>query len=253
LGHTVEERLTDSVKKWIGYGKDKFPNTKKPENVSGKRDLEPPEKKKLTEGITQKQFFKAIKIINEEMTVDMSIFNPDLPDNVKVPPKFIKPFMQAIAKGQKDMPKPFFKMMVQAQQKKLGKGSGDKGGAVDPPSKFDKALDKAVENPKVMQKLFQDPEKVTNAAQAELAAAQKRFEKYKAKKAPKKITAGQHAIMKVEKKIVQATEVVKTAFERDPGNKEGMADGPIEDLKELVAKKNMLEKQMEKLGIPKFR
>jgi hypothetical protein len=41
LAHTVEGRLTDSVKKWLGYGKDKFPNTKKPENVKGKRDEEP--------------------------------------------------------------------------------------------------------------------------------------------------------------------------------------------------------------------
>jgi hypothetical protein len=41
LAHTVDGRLTDSIKKWIGYGKDKFPNTKKPENVSGKRDEEP--------------------------------------------------------------------------------------------------------------------------------------------------------------------------------------------------------------------
>ena len=41
VGHTVEERLDDSIKKWLGYGKDKFPSTKKPENVSGKRDLEP--------------------------------------------------------------------------------------------------------------------------------------------------------------------------------------------------------------------
>ena len=41
VGHTVDERLDDSIKKWLGMGKDKFPNTKKPENVSGKRDLEP--------------------------------------------------------------------------------------------------------------------------------------------------------------------------------------------------------------------
>ena len=41
LGHTVEERLDDSIKKWLGIGKDNFPNTTKPENVSGKRDLEP--------------------------------------------------------------------------------------------------------------------------------------------------------------------------------------------------------------------
>jgi len=41
LGHTVEERLDDSIKKWLGMGKDKFPGTKKTENVSGKRDLEP--------------------------------------------------------------------------------------------------------------------------------------------------------------------------------------------------------------------
>ena len=47
LGHTVEERLDDSIKNWLGLGKDKFPKTKKPENVSGKRDEEP--KKKLNE------------------------------------------------------------------------------------------------------------------------------------------------------------------------------------------------------------
>jgi hypothetical protein len=41
LGHTVEERLDDTFKKFLGMGKDKFPSTKKPENVSGKRDLEP--------------------------------------------------------------------------------------------------------------------------------------------------------------------------------------------------------------------
>jgi len=41
LGHTVEERLDDSIKKWLGMGKDKFPKTKKPENVKGKRDEEP--------------------------------------------------------------------------------------------------------------------------------------------------------------------------------------------------------------------
>ena len=33
LGHTVEERLDTSIKNWLGLGKDKFPNTKKPENV----------------------------------------------------------------------------------------------------------------------------------------------------------------------------------------------------------------------------
>ena len=49
LGHTVEERLDDSIKKWLGMGKDKFPKTKKPENVSGKRDEEPREKKKIAE------------------------------------------------------------------------------------------------------------------------------------------------------------------------------------------------------------
>ena len=47
LGHTVEERLDDSIKNWLGLGKDKFPKTKNPENVSGKRDEEP--KKKLNE------------------------------------------------------------------------------------------------------------------------------------------------------------------------------------------------------------
>ena len=32
---------TWDVKNWLAIGKDKFPKTKKPENVSGKRDLEP--------------------------------------------------------------------------------------------------------------------------------------------------------------------------------------------------------------------
>jgi hypothetical protein len=41
MGTTVEERLDDSIKKWLGMGKDKFPKTKNPENVKGKRDLEP--------------------------------------------------------------------------------------------------------------------------------------------------------------------------------------------------------------------
>jgi len=41
LGATVEDRLDKAFKDWIGMGKDKFPNTKKPENVKGKRDEEP--------------------------------------------------------------------------------------------------------------------------------------------------------------------------------------------------------------------
>jgi len=41
LGGTVDERLSASIKKWIGLGKDKPTGAKKPENVSGKRDLEP--------------------------------------------------------------------------------------------------------------------------------------------------------------------------------------------------------------------
>ena len=41
LGTTVEERLNDSIKKWLGMGKDKFPGSKKPQNVTGKRDEEP--------------------------------------------------------------------------------------------------------------------------------------------------------------------------------------------------------------------
>ena len=41
LSHTVEGRLSDSIKKFLGYGKDKFPSTTKPENVSGKRDEKP--------------------------------------------------------------------------------------------------------------------------------------------------------------------------------------------------------------------
>ena len=41
LGTTVEERLDTAFKNWLGMGKDKFPNTKKPKNVKGKRDEEP--------------------------------------------------------------------------------------------------------------------------------------------------------------------------------------------------------------------
>jgi len=41
LGATVEERLSTAMKSWIGFGKDKFPKTKNPENVKGKRDEEP--------------------------------------------------------------------------------------------------------------------------------------------------------------------------------------------------------------------
>ena len=41
LGITVDERLDSAFKKWLGFGKDKFPNTKKPQNVKGKRDEEP--------------------------------------------------------------------------------------------------------------------------------------------------------------------------------------------------------------------
>ena len=41
LGHTVEERLSTAMKKWLGMGKEQFPNTKKPQNVKGKRDEEP--------------------------------------------------------------------------------------------------------------------------------------------------------------------------------------------------------------------
>ena len=41
LGSTVDERLSTAMKNWIGFGKDKFPKTKKPENVKGKRDEEP--------------------------------------------------------------------------------------------------------------------------------------------------------------------------------------------------------------------
>jgi len=41
MGDTVEERLSTAMKSWIGFGKDKFPKTKNPENVKGKRDEEP--------------------------------------------------------------------------------------------------------------------------------------------------------------------------------------------------------------------
>tara|TARA_R110000824_G_scaffold90401_1_gene220828 strand:+ start:129 stop:701 length:573 start_codon:yes stop_codon:yes gene_type:complete len=41
IGATVEDRLSKAMKDWIGFGKDKFPKTKNPENVKGKRDEEP--------------------------------------------------------------------------------------------------------------------------------------------------------------------------------------------------------------------
>jgi len=41
IGSTVEERLSTAMKNWIGFGKDKFPKTKNPTNIKGKRDEEP--------------------------------------------------------------------------------------------------------------------------------------------------------------------------------------------------------------------
>ena len=38
---TPEDRLSDAIKDWIGFGKDKYPKTSKASNVSGKRDEEP--------------------------------------------------------------------------------------------------------------------------------------------------------------------------------------------------------------------
>ena len=36
-----EDRLDDAIRNWLAIGKDQYPKTKKPENVSGKRDEEP--------------------------------------------------------------------------------------------------------------------------------------------------------------------------------------------------------------------
>lgn len=41
LGNTPEERLNDSIKKWIGFGKKTFDGAPKTQNVTGKRDEEP--------------------------------------------------------------------------------------------------------------------------------------------------------------------------------------------------------------------
>ena len=41
LQQESEDLLDDAIKNWLAIGKDKFPKTKKPENVSGKRDEEP--------------------------------------------------------------------------------------------------------------------------------------------------------------------------------------------------------------------
>jgi len=41
LGETVEERLDTAIKNWLGMGKEQFPKTKEPTNISGKRDEEP--------------------------------------------------------------------------------------------------------------------------------------------------------------------------------------------------------------------
>jgi len=41
IGTTVEERLSDTIKKFIGFDESVFPGAQKPKNVSGKRDEEP--------------------------------------------------------------------------------------------------------------------------------------------------------------------------------------------------------------------
>ena len=62
--------------------------------------------------------------------------------------------------------------------------------------------------------------------------------------------------MKKDKEILAAVEEFNTAMERDPsGEMAGVGEegGLMDKIKELKADKDMLEKQMEKLGIPKFR
>jgi len=140
LGHTVEERLTDSIKKWIGYGKDKFPNTKKPENVSGKRDLEPPEKKKkIAEDIDKKKLRRAMKIINEKMTIDGKKIGPKaeawLKKKLSANPKVAKAFgLKGGTSGKKEAPA---KVEDSAVEKAIDKVADDP-----------KALEKALKNPK---------------------------------------------------------------------------------------------------------
>tara|TARA_Y100001938_G_C8098376_1_gene439755 strand:+ start:3820 stop:4386 length:567 start_codon:yes stop_codon:yes gene_type:complete len=41
MGTTVEERLTDTFKKFLGFDESVFPGAQKPKNVKGKRDEEP--------------------------------------------------------------------------------------------------------------------------------------------------------------------------------------------------------------------
>ena len=41
LGKTVEERLNDTFKKFLGFDESAFPGAQKPKNVKGKRDEEP--------------------------------------------------------------------------------------------------------------------------------------------------------------------------------------------------------------------
>jgi len=139
LGTTVEERLDDTYKKFLGMGKDKFPNTKQPENVSGKRDLEPPEKKKLAEGIDKKKLRRAMKIINEKMTIDGKKIGPKaeawLKKKLSANPKVAKAFgLKGGTTGKKEAPA---KVEDSAVEKAIDKVADDP-----------KALEKALKNPK---------------------------------------------------------------------------------------------------------
>jgi hypothetical protein len=100
-------------------------------------DMEPPEKKKLAEGVSKKQLARAIKIITEEITVDGKKIGPKaeawLKKKLSANPKTAKAF------GLK----------------------GGKGGGEAPPkvedSPVEKAIDKVADNPKELEKALKNP------------------------------------------------------------------------------------------------
>ena len=153
LGNTVEERLDDSIKKFLGIGKDKFPKSKEPENVSGKRDLEPPEKKKLAEGIDKKKLARAWKIIKEEITFDGKAISPKKEEWLR----------KTLSKNAK-----VAKAFGLSGEKAVGSAGGEE-------SKAEQALKKAVKDPEQFAKLASDL-KVDDALVADAEKAKKEAE-----------------------------------------------------------------------------
>jgi len=178
VGTTVEERLDDTFKKFLGMGKDKFPSTKKPENVKGKRDEEPPGKQKLSEGIDKKNLARALKVIAEEITVDGKKIAPKaeawLRKKLSANPKTAKAFgLKGGAKGGGKAPA---KVEDSPVEKAIDKVADDPEGlqkALKSP-KADAAMDAQVEKEKeVVKSAFDQAMEGQDALQKEIAKSQK--------------------------------------------------------------------------------